>query len=97
MGITLVVEDTLLLRAREASQTPERAFVFARPILGQPDFRVPPGSTLGGLPVKPYVDLPRRLLPDGTPDIGCFQFELVEPGDLVVVTRGAPVLLEPGK
>ena len=97
MGITLVVEDTLLLRAREASEAPQRAFVFARPIVGQPDFCVPPGSTLGGVPVRPYVDLPRRILPNGTPDLGCFQFELVEPDDLSVIARGASVSLEPGE
>jgi len=88
MGIEFIIEETLDLNDRGA-------FVFARPKSGQSDFRVVLGSTLGGLPVKPYVDMPRRLLPDGTPDLGCFQFQLVERENISRIEKGAIVSLEP--
>jgi len=90
MAVEFIIEETLDLDERGA-------FVFARPITGQDDFRVVRGSTLGGLPVKPYVDMPRRVLPDGTPDLNCFQFQLIDRNDLPQIEKGAKVLLEPGR
>ena len=90
MAVEFVIEETLDLKGRGA-------FVFARPVVDQISFRVVPGSTLGGVPVKPYVDMPRRLVPDGSPDLGCFQFELTDAADLRRVITRALVLLEPGQ
>jgi len=89
MGIAFVIAA--------AVQIAGRGVVFARPVAKSADFRVTPGSTLDGIPVKPRVDLPRRLRPDGTVDLEYFQFELVDSADLNRIRRGPEVLLEPGR
>jgi hypothetical protein len=71
------------------------AYVIARRV-GTGDFRVPAGSTLHGISLRPGVDLPRRMLPDGRPDLGCFQFCLINPDDLGHFHEGPNVALEPG-
>jgi hypothetical protein len=72
------------------------SYVFARRV-GTIDFRVPAGSTLHGAPLRPGVDIPRRILPDGRPDLDCFQFCLANPEDLCHFHEGIHVVLEPGK
>jgi hypothetical protein len=71
------------------------SYVFARRV-GTGDFRVPAGSTLNGAPLRPGVDIPRRILPDGRPDLDCFQFCLISPDDLRCFHEGMQVVLEPG-
>ena len=70
------------------------SYVFARRV-GTGDFRVPVGSTLNG-PLKPGVDIPRRILPDGRPDLDCFQFCLMSCDALRCFHEGMHVVLEPG-
>ena len=88
MGIVFVVEAAVHIAGR--------GVVFARPVVETADFRVTPGSTLDGIPVKPHIDLPRRPRPDGSIDLQYFQFELVDSADLNRIRRGPEVLLELG-
>jgi hypothetical protein len=82
---------------RSIAEVPRQGtFVFARAVAAETYFRVTPGSTLGGVPVKPYVDMPFRDLPDGTSDLTCFLFELAESGDERRIRPGMRVALEPG-
>ena len=89
MGVEFVIRSHAIHPRRGA-------FVFARAVAEETYFRVPPGSTLGGVPVQPYVDMPFRDLPDGTPDLPVFLFELVESGDERRIQPGTAVTLEPG-
>jgi len=53
-------------------------FIFARLINGGSDFEVKEGSMLGGVPVNPYLDMPRILDENQQPRLDVFVFRPVE-------------------
>jgi len=89
VGVEFVIRSMVINQRRGA-------LVFAGAVAAETYFRVPPGSTLGGVPVQPYVVMPFRDLPDGTPDLPVFLFELVQLSDERRIPPGTAVKLEPG-
>lgn len=67
--------------------------LFARQLeAGQ--FAVSEGSSLGGVPIKPYLSQPRALTPDGRPDMTLFTFVLATAHDLPRLQVGQEVELK---
>ena len=60
---------------------------------GVPDFKLTGQTTLNGARVRSF-DIPRKLLPDGSQDVGIFGFVLAERGDVSRFAAGQEVLLE---
>ncbi|MBI5942557.1 MAG: hypothetical protein HY859_19295 [Caulobacterales bacterium] len=61
--------------------------------LGSEPFVLSAGSKLGEIAVKARVSQPRALLPDGTPDLSLFVFELCRPADKETLAIGQVVEL----
>jgi hypothetical protein len=72
----------------------DRKFVMVRrQAVG--NFWVNPGvSRLGGALVSEF-QIPRKLKPDGSPDLDSYVFGLVEPKDVENFSQGDIVVLEP--
>jgi hypothetical protein len=51
-------------------------------------------ATLGGVPIEPWTDIPRKLEPDGQPRLDLFAFVLRRPEDRPRLVPGERVLLE---
>lgn len=49
-------------------------FIFARLMEGDPDFQVMEGAVLAGIPIYPYVEMPRKLDENGNPRFDIFVF-----------------------
>lgn len=58
-------------------------------------FHVKPGTRLGGVRVK-GLSQPRSLLPDGSPDLAVFAFQLVDTSEASLLTSGETVELALG-
>jgi hypothetical protein len=69
------------------------AYLLARQI-GAGDFQVTATSTLGGVAIKPYLQIPRVLTTEGTPDLTIFAFVLASANDLPKLSIGQVVALE---
>jgi hypothetical protein len=63
--------------------------------VGEGDFRVTESSTLGGVALRPYLDIPRKLRDDGTPDLEIFAFLLRDFTDQHLLSVGQVVELLP--
>ena len=57
------------------------AYVFARQQEAG-DFSLSPTSRFGGAAIRPAVSQPRKIRPDGTPDLDIFAFILADRGDI---------------
>jgi hypothetical protein len=69
------------------------AYLFARRLeLG--DFSVSSSSRLGGVPIQPHLSQPRKLKPDGSPDLDVFAFILSQRDDAKRFTIDQIVELE---
>lgn len=69
-----------------------RSLVFARRI-GEGEFRLGLDSALGGVRVTTFLEIPRRVNVDGTPDHEVFAFELVDGTEADRLRVGARVSL----
>jgi hypothetical protein len=49
---------------------------------------------LGGIPIRQFVEQPRKLTPDGSPDLDVFAFMLADRGDSERFSVGQIVELE---
>ena len=67
-----------------------RGMVFACPVETGPMLATP-RATLDGRRVA-HFELPRKLRPDGTPDLELIGFQLEDPGDAAHFTIGVEVL-----
>jgi hypothetical protein len=69
-------------------------YLFARQIeVGH--FSVSTSSRLGGVPIQPSLSQPRKLKPDGSPDLDVFAFVLTEQQDAERFSVGQIIELEP--
>jgi hypothetical protein len=59
------------------------------------EFSVGPASSLGGVPLREYLDIPRRILPDGSLDLKFFAFQLANTSDAPRLRVGQVVQLLP--
>jgi hypothetical protein len=59
------------------------------------EFSVSSASRLSGVPLHSFIDQPRKLRPDGSPDLEVFVFSLVEPQDSTRLSEGQIVELLP--
>ena len=69
-------------------------YLFARR-MEDGDFSVSASSRLGGVPIQPSLSLPRKLKPDGSPDLDVFAFVLTERQDAERFSVGQIVELVP--
>lgn len=53
----------------------QHVYILARSLERQ-GFSLSATSTLGGVPIQRWVDQPRKLHPDGTPDLDVYAFVL---------------------
>ena len=65
------IEDTFAIAGRGV-------FVAAR-LIGFADFTLGESATIGECPIEPWLAVPRRLLPDGQPDLTYVVFKLRNP------------------
>ena len=68
-------------------------FVAAR-LHDRCNFTLTETATIGGCPIEPRVAAPRRLLPDGRPDLNYFVFWLRDPSDRSKLKTGQIVELK---
>lgn len=54
---------------------PKAAYVLVRQI-DAGDFSLPKTPLLGGVPIRRWISQPRKLKPDGSPDLSVFAFTL---------------------
>jgi hypothetical protein len=78
------------LRVRVEAVMPSRGIVFGCPIEPGPMLATP-RATLDGRRVT-HFELPRKLRPDGTPDLELIGFQLETPADAAHFTVGAEVI-----
>lgn len=69
------------------------AYVFVR--IRDHSFALGDNATLGGAPIKKWVEQPRKLLSDGSQDKDAFAFALQNPEHLRLFTAGSAVELCP--
>lgn len=69
-------------------------YVFGRQ-LDPGDFQLAEMPTLGGIAIKRSLNQPRKLNPDGTPDLSVFAFELHSVADMERFTIGQVAELGP--
>jgi len=69
-------------------------YVFGRQ-LDPGDFQLAEMPTLGGIPIKRSLNQPRKLNPDGTPDLSVFAFALHSDADTERFAIGQVVELGP--
>ena len=69
------------------------AYVFARVLEDVGDFTVQRGSTLAGMPLQPYLDIPRAVDVNGRPRLDLFSFALQNPADVAHFEVGQRVEL----
>ncbi len=62
---------------------------------GHGDFTVTSSSTLGGVPLRGHLDVPRKLLPNGSPDLELFAFQLANREDASRLAIGQAADLVP--
>ena len=62
---------------------------------GASDFTITSSSTLGGVPLREHLDIPRKLLPDGSPDLEFFAFQLAHREDASKLAVGQVADLVP--
>jgi hypothetical protein len=70
------------------------AYLFARR-LEDCDFSVSASSRLSGVPLQPHLSQPRKIKPDGSPDLDVFAFILARREDGEKFALGQIVELEP--
>ena len=58
-------------------------------------FSVSTSSRLGGVPIQPSLSQPRKLKPDGSPDLDVFAFALTDPQDAERFSVGQIIELVP--
>jgi hypothetical protein len=73
VAVELEVEGTLRVRGT--------AYVFARVLEDGGNFTFCRGSTLSGIPLQPYLDIPRAVDANGRPRLDLFAFALQDPAD----------------
>jgi len=69
-------------------------YVLARQV-DEGTFQVKPGARLGGVRIK-GLSQPRSLLPDGSPDLTVFAFQLVDTSEAELLKTGETVELALG-
>lgn len=69
------------------------SYLFARH-LEAGDFTLSASSRLGGVPIQPVLSQPRKLRPDGSPDLDVFAFVLADRQDADRFSAGQIVELE---
>jgi hypothetical protein len=72
----------------------DRGVVVLARWLGPQSFASLSGATLGGVPIEPWTDIPRKLGLDGQPRLDLFAFVLRRPEDRPRLVPGERVLLE---
>ncbi len=87
MGVHLEVEQTFAVTGRST-------FVAARNLDPDALFTLPPGPTLGAVPIEGWFDIPRSLTPSGQPRTDLFVFKLVNESDRAKFEPGKKTLLE---
>ncbi len=81
------------MRVESAFQVGRDACVIARP-LEKKEIIVSAKSRLGGAPLKPFLQIPRSIREDGTPDLEIFAFVLSRADDLPRFKAGDEVVFE---
>ncbi len=69
------------------------AVVLARPLAEPPDFSLGPDAALDGHPLRPVLEVPRVIGPDGSPRQDLFAFMLLRSEDLAYFSPGQRVTL----
>ena len=90
---TCSARDEFQFEIENTHVVPGRAYVFARSLSSNSQFRVVEGSPLGGYELEPFVDIPRKLDAHGNLRADLFAFVLRRAeevrefvtGDLVVL------------
>jgi hypothetical protein len=70
------------------------AVVLARPLQELIELSLSPDATLDGHPLRPMLDIPRIIEPEGDPRLDLFAFTLVRAEDLAHFTPGRKVILK---
>lgn len=68
-------------------------FIFARLLDTDVDFEIEDGTTLGGIPVCNYIEMPRLLDANNQPGLDVFVFRPLEPFQEVNLVQGQQVEL----
>lgn len=71
------------------------AVVLARPLEEPREFALTPDAALDGHPLRPVLEVPRIIRPDGTRRTDLFAFTLLQPEDLAYFAAGQRVMLTP--
>jgi hypothetical protein len=70
------------------------AVVLARPLQELLELSLSPEATLDGHPLRPMLDIPRVIGPEGGPRLDLFAFTLLRAEDLAYFTPGRKVILK---
>lgn len=73
MGTKLHIWDKLKIK--------DRIYVFGELVNKNDRFNLEEGATLGGVPIEPYLDIPRKLAENGQVRLDVFVFQLSDPKD----------------
>lgn len=69
------------------------AVVLARPLEDPHEFSLTADATLDGHPLRPVLEIPRVIRPDGSARREVFAFTLLQPEDLAYFAAGQQVVL----
>lgn len=82
----------IAFRVEHVTQLQGRTYVFAR-WLGGKTFSVLPGARLAGVPIDPFLEIPRKLDSEGKPVFDVFAFRLTDNQDAGRFPPGAEIEL----